>query len=104
GYITSEDIPAIPSNTSDLTNDSGFITSGDIPPIRTNNNELDNGAGYITSSDVPTNTSDLNNDSGFITSSSLPDVSGVLLIADPTTATAEDVANKINELITALQS
>lgn len=42
---------AIPTKTSDLTNDSGFITSGDIPTI-------------------PTKTSDLTNDSNFVADAS----------------------------------
>lgn len=66
GYITSADIPAIPSKTSDLTNDSGFIT-----------NSVNNLTNYYTKSQtytqsevnslvnaitVPTKTSDLTND------------------------------------------
>jgi hypothetical protein len=42
----------IPTNVSELTNDSGFITSADVP---TNVSDLTNDAGYITSSDLPTN-------------------------------------------------
>ena len=67
--------PAIPSKTSDLTNDSGFITSADIPPIPSKTSDLTNDSGFITSADIPTipsKTSDLVNDSGFITSASLP--------------------------------
>lgn len=61
--------PDIPSNTSDLTNDSDYITSSDLP---TNVSELTNDSGYITASDLPTATSDLTNDSGFITENDLP--------------------------------
>ena len=32
-FITANDIPPIPENTSDLTNDSGFITSADLPTV-----------------------------------------------------------------------
>lgn len=64
--------PAIPSKTSDLTNDSGFITSADIPPIPSKTSDLVNDSGFITSASLPTKTSDLTNDSGFITSASLP--------------------------------
>ena len=64
--------PAIPSKTSDLTNDSGFITSADIPPIPSKTSDLTNDSGFITSASLPTKTSDLTNDSGFITSASLP--------------------------------
>ena len=65
------DIP-VPSNTSDLNNDSGFITSAAIP---SKVSELDNDAGYITMSAIPaipSKTSDLDNDSGFITLSAIP--------------------------------
>ena len=60
----------IPTNTSDLTNDSGFITSSDIPEIPTKTSDLTNDSGFITSSDIPeipTKTSDLTNDSDFTT-------------------------------------
>ncbi|WP_156418763.1 hypothetical protein [Lentibacillus amyloliquefaciens] len=43
------------------------------------------------------------NHDGTYASASHSHASGVAAIADPTTATAEDVANKINELLTALQ-
>ena len=65
------DIP-VPSNTSDLNNDSGFITSAAIP---SKVSELDNDAGYITMSAIPaipSKTSELDNDSGFITASAIP--------------------------------
>lgn len=39
---------SIPTNTSDLTNDSGFITLEDIPAIPTKTSELDNDSGFIT--------------------------------------------------------
>ena len=48
-------IPTVPTNTSDLTNDSGFITSSSIPSVPTNNNQLTNGAGYLSS--IPAATS-----------------------------------------------
>lgn len=59
------DKKAVPTKTSQLTNDSGFVTSGQLakvattgsysdlsnkPTIPTNTNQLTNGAGYITSS------------------------------------------------------
>lgn len=68
------DIP-VPSNTSDLNNDSGFITESDIPAIPSKVSELDNDAGYITMSAIPaipSKTSELDNDSGFITASAIP--------------------------------
>ena len=76
--------PAIPTKTSDLTNDSGFITSAAVP---TKTSDLTNDSGFITNQvnnlanyydqtainsmfnalDVPTKTSELVNDSGFLT-------------------------------------
>ena len=81
--------PAIPTKTSDITNDSGFITSAAVP---TKTSDLTNDSGFITNQvnnlanyydqtainsmfnalDVPTKTSDLTNDSGFLTTSTLP--------------------------------
>lgn len=94
------DSTAIPTKTSDLTNDSGFIISSSVP---TKVSDLTNDAGYITgytetdptvpswakqsskpsytaqevgalpsSTAIPSKTSDLNNDSGFITASQVP--------------------------------
>lgn len=74
GFVTNTAIPSVPTKTSDLTNDSGFITSAAIP---TNVSALNNDAGYITSAaipSVPTKTSDLTNDSGFVTSAAIPTV------------------------------
>ena len=64
-----EDLPDIPTKTSQLQNDSGFITSANIP---TKTSQLQNDSGFITSASVPTKTSQLQNDSGFITSASVP--------------------------------
>ncbi|MCK9470312.1 MAG: hypothetical protein M0Q88_00975 [Bacilli bacterium] len=52
GFITLEDIPAIPTNTSDLVNDAGFITENDIPAVPTKVSELENDSGYQTESQV----------------------------------------------------
>ena len=93
-FLTSSDLSdyalksEIPTDTSDLNNDSGFITSSDLSDyalkseIPTDTSDLNNDSGFITSSDlsdyalkseIPTDTSDLNNDSGFITSADLSD-------------------------------
>lgn len=81
--------PAIPTKTSDITNDSGFITSAAVP---TKTSDLTNDSGFITNQvnnlanyydqtainsmfnalSVPTKTSDLTNDSGFLTTNTLP--------------------------------
>lgn len=47
GYITSTDLPTIPTNLSDLTDDIGVATLSDIPTVPTNVSELNNDAGYI---------------------------------------------------------
>lgn len=77
--------PAIPTKTSDITNDSGFITSAAVPTKTSDltndsgfiTNQVNNLANYYTQSEVngmlnalsvPTKTSDLVNDSGFLTS------------------------------------
>lgn len=69
------DNTSIPSNTSDLNNDSGFITSSDIPVTSVNSKT---GAVSLSASDVgalpssttiPTKVSQLQNDSGFTTNS-----------------------------------
>lgn len=77
--------PAIPTKTSDITNDSGFITSAAVP---TKTSDLTNDSGFITNQvnnlanyydqtainsmfnalSIPTKTSELVNDSGFLTS------------------------------------
>ena len=62
---------AIPTKTSDLTNDSGFITSANVP---TKTSDLTNDSGFITDADIPTKTSELTNDSGFITSADIPTI------------------------------
>ena len=76
--------PAIPTKTSDITNDSGFITSADLPSvgngtitIQKNGSAVDSFTTNQSSSkniniQVPTKTSDISNDSGFITSADLP--------------------------------
>ena len=45
------DLSAIPSNTSQLSNDSGFITSTDVP---TKTSDLTNDSGFITAADIVT--------------------------------------------------
>lgn len=60
--------------TSDLENDSDYITSDDIPPIPTKTSELENDSGFITEADIPhipEKTSELENDSDFISSDSV---------------------------------
>ena len=53
------DVVDIPTNVSQLINDSGYITIVDVP---TDVSAFNNDAGYITSAALPTKTSDLTND------------------------------------------
>lgn len=106
---TKADASAIPTKTSDLTNDSGFITSAPVTSVNsqtgavsltasdvgalpssttipTKTSDLTNDSGFITSASVPTKTSDLTNDSGFITASAVPDPSSAVPAMDGTAA------------------
>ena len=65
---TKADVSAIPTKTSDLTNDSGFITSAPVTSV--------NGQTGAVTISVPTKTSDLTNDSGYITSVPVQSVNG----------------------------
>lgn len=65
---TKADVSAIPTKTSDLTNDSGFITSAPVTSV--------NGQTGAVTISVPTKTSDLTNDSGFLTSAPVASVNG----------------------------
>ncbi len=76
--INTPDIPTVPTNVSEFTNDAGYITMDSIPTIPTNVSELTNDAGYITMDSipaiptVPTNVSEFTNDAGYITMDSIP--------------------------------
>lgn len=65
------DSSAIPTKTSDLTNDSGFITNADVP---SKTSDLTNDSGFITSADIPTDVSAFTNDAGYITTETDPTV------------------------------
>ena len=65
--------PTIPTNTSDLTNDSGFITISDVPAqVNADWNSNSGASEILNKPSIPTATSDLQNDSGFITLSDVP--------------------------------
>lgn len=51
-------VPAVPTKTSELTNDSGFITSSDIPTIPTKTSELENDSGFVKTSEANTFTAE----------------------------------------------
>jgi len=53
--------PSIPTNTSDLNNDSGFLTSADVSTVAISGDYGD----LLNKPTIPTKVSDLNNDSGF---------------------------------------
>lgn len=59
---------AVPTKTSDLTNDSGYITSAPVTSV--------NGQTGAVTLSIPTKTSDLTNDSGYITSAPVTSVNG----------------------------
>lgn len=62
------DIP-VPSNTSDILNDSGFITVDAIPSTISS---FENDVGYITEAAIPSNVTAFNNDAGYITQEAIP--------------------------------
>ena len=78
---------AVPTKTSDLSNDSGYITNEALDgyatkaELPTKVSQLENDSkfinesaldGYAKTADIPTKTSQLNNDSGFITEANIP--------------------------------
>lgn len=63
------DTTKIPTQTSDLTNNSGFITKNDIP---NKVSAFKNDAGYITKSAIPVNVSAFKNDAKYITVADIP--------------------------------
>ena len=75
---------AIPTKTSDLSNDSGFITAAGVP---SKTSDLINDSGFITSSDIPTDVSAFTNDAGYQTAA---DVNTLILAAMPVTETIEN--------------
>lgn len=98
---------SIPSNTSDLYNDSDFVTSSDLSDyarsddIPTNVSDLDNDAGYLVSSDlseyalttdIPVSVSQLANDAGYLTSD---DISSAMIYKGSvdTYSELEDIEN-----------
>ena len=109
GYITRNDIPAIPemptipTKVSDLKNDAGFVTANDVP---TKVSELTNDMGYVTKKDipevpiVPTNISSFKNDAGYITKADIPTANTKLsqFTNDKGFVTANDVPTKMSEL------
>ena len=66
-YNDLTDKPSIPTNTSDLTNDSGFITSSALIPYVTTTQLDDKLDDYALLSELPHNVSDLTNDAGYAT-------------------------------------
>lgn len=62
-YAKSENLP---TNTSDLTNDSGFITSAAIPTVPTKTSDLTNDSGFITSAAIPTDLGGFTNNAGYV--------------------------------------
>lgn len=100
---TGEVTIAVPTKTSELTNDSNFATTADIP---TKTSQLTNDSGFLTTADIPTKTSELENDSGFITASDIPTIptntsqltndSGFVKTSEANTFTAEQTFSNAN--------
>ena len=72
-YTDLTDKPTIPTNTSDLTNDSDFVVSSNLATVAISGDydDLDN------KPSIPTNTSDLTNDSNFVDTSNSAVASGI---------------------------
>lgn len=62
-------VPAVPTKTSELQNDSGFITASDIPTIPTKTSELTNDSGFVKPSEANTFTDEqtFSNENGITT-------------------------------------
>lgn len=99
-YALKTDIPTIPTNVSDLTNDSGYLTSvawTDVlnkPTFATVATSGDYGD-LLNTPTIPTKVSDLTNDSGFINSVAWNDVSSKPSFA--TVATSGDYDDLLNK-------
>jgi hypothetical protein len=99
-YALKTDIPIIPTNVSDLTNDSGYLTSiawtdvSDKPTFATVATSGDYGD-LLNTPTIPTKVSDLTNDSGFINSVAWNDVSSKPSFA--TVATSGDYDDLLNK-------
>ena len=114
---------AIPTKTSELTNDSDFATAQDVAnavgeiTVPTKTSELTNDSGFATTQDVanavgaisvPTKTSELTNDSGFATAQDVANAVGEITVPTKTSeltndsgfATTQDVANAVGAIPT----
>ena len=99
-YALKTDIPIVPTNVSDLTNDSGYLTSvawtdvSDKPTFATVATSGDYGD-LLNTPTIPTKVSDLTNDSGFINGVTWNDVSSKPSFA--TVATSGDYDDLLNK-------
>ena len=93
-HVSADDIP---TNISDLTNDSGFITSSDLPTVPTKVSDLENDRGYLTSIPEEYITETELNAKGYLTSHQ--DISGLQTKTDDNLATtSKEVVGAINEV------
>lgn len=93
------DISDIPTDVSDLNNDTGFVTSASLP---TNVSDLTNDTGFITSSSLPTDVSDLTNDSGYQTSTQVDSAIGTAV--NGLSSSIADAAKTATNYITYIDS
>ena len=96
----------IPTQLSDLTNDTGFITSDAIP---TDLSSFSDDVGYAKTSEIPTSVSELDNDSGYLTEESDPTVPShvkTISVQDISNwnnkATQQDIDSAISKAITSV--
>ena len=93
-HVSADDIP---TNISDLTNDSGFITSSDLPTVPTKVSDLENDRGYLISIPEEYITETELEAKGYLTSHQ--DISGLQTKTDNNLATtSKEVVGAINEV------
>lgn len=108
-YNSLSDKPTIPTQTSQLENNSGFITGADVP---TKVSELENDSGYITNTalngyaktnDIPTKVSQLNNDAGYVDSTGAKNAAPVQSVDGSTGIVATNAVKTITQTLTDAQ-
>lgn len=108
-YNSLSDKPTIPTQTSQLENNSGFITSADVP---TKVSEFENDSGYITevaligyakTNDIPTKVSQLDNDAGYVDSTGAKNVAPVQSVDGSTGVVVTNAVKTTTQTLTVAQ-